>query len=382
MRVIVIHNLPPGGASRRLTNQIRHFSEPVIEVCLQSATPITPDAIVVSFEQVSPRLPRTVRPPARYLDMAGLERAWKRLAQRVQVLQPDVLYINPCRYLQAPPIPVWDLPPAVYFCDEARRVDAEPAAAARRNRVTRPIYAPLYARERNLDRRTVDRVHTIATNSHYTASEIERVYGRVATVITMGVAESLRPETLPSGTSNSVLSVGSLMPSKGHELVVMAAAAASSRPTVQIVAPRPDAAEQDRLSRIARNCGVTISFEIGISDAELSQLYTSAICTVYLAQREPLGLVSLEAQAHGCPVVVAAEGGLPETIVDGVTGWSCARDPRAAAALIDRLSDEPLRLRMSEAARAHASAWTWRASAAEVERLLAAAAGDGRTDGS
>jgi glycosyltransferase involved in cell wall biosynthesis len=121
---------------------------------------------------------------------------------------------------------------------------------------------------------------------------------------------------------------------------------------------------------LAQELGVNLEIGVGLTDAQLGSLYESAHATLYLAKREPLGLASLEAQACGCPVIVAAEGGLPETIVDGTTGWQVARDPGAAVALVDRLSDDRLRARMSAAAREHAKAFTWRASAERVENLL------------
>jgi glycosyltransferase involved in cell wall biosynthesis len=81
--------------------------------------------------------------------------------------------------------------------------------------------------------------------------------------------------------------------------------------------------------------------------------------------------VSLEAQACGCPVVVADEGGLPETLVDGVTGWRVQRnDATATARRLEQLEDTLLRARMSAAAAAHGSASSWRASASVVARCI------------
>jgi glycosyltransferase involved in cell wall biosynthesis len=115
---------------------------------------------------------------------------------------------------------------------------------------------------------------------------------------------------------------------------------------------------------------VRAEIRVAIADSELRDLYADATATVYLAEREPLGLVSLEAQAQGCPVIVAAEGGLPETIIEGVTGWSTPREPSAVALLVNRLADGATRSRMSAAARDHARIWSWEASAAHVERLM------------
>ncbi|MGH3264779.1 MAG: glycosyltransferase family 4 protein, partial [Trebonia sp.] len=236
---------------------------------------------------------------------------------------------------------------------------------------TRPIYGPAYAHERRLDRATTTRVAGLATNSRYTASEIKRIYGRDATVVTMGVPEALLDRPVPARSGKFILSVGALVATKGHELVLRTAAAAAGHEEVVIVAPRPDRHEEARLQALAGRLRVTLSVRTGISDAELADLYATAHATLYLARREPLGLVSLEAQACGCPVLVADEGGLPETVVDGTTGWRIPRTPDAAAAKLALLDDVATRTGMSAAAREHARRFTWQASGAQIQRLLA-----------
>jgi glycosyltransferase involved in cell wall biosynthesis len=373
MKIAVVHNLQSGGARRRLSNQLSHFKDECVEVCLESATSITDTAVIVPYRPTSPRLPRVLRPPTRYLDLVALRAAWRSLSSEVMEMKPDVVYLNPCRYLQTPPIDPTLLRRAVYFCDEPRRIDYEADAAAHRNQWTRPMYSLLYRAERGLDRRAVERAAVIATNSRYTAGEIKRAYGREATVVRLGVADSLdraQGADKEPGTRPFVLSVGTLLPSKGHRLVVEAAAISVLHPDVTIVAPRADLHFEQQLKARARELGVELTLRTGISDGALSALYRSAVATLCLARNEPLGLVSLEAQACGCPVIVAGEGGLPETIVEGVTGWSCERDPAVAAALIDVLADDLVRARVSSSARLHAESWTWESSTEGVEALL------------
>jgi glycosyltransferase involved in cell wall biosynthesis len=380
MRIAVVHNLQPGGARRRLANHLSHFGGTVVEICLQTATPITSGAVIVPLQPQAPCRSRIVRPPLRYVDLGLLERAWRRAAALVISSRSDVIYLNPCRYLQAPPVLSSESPPALYFCDEVRRVDSEPGGRASRNPSTMPLYQLLYRRERRLDRMTTASADAIATNSHYTAAEIQRIYGRVPTVVRLGVADPmLVPSSAQIATGESLLSVGTLIPTKGHDLVLRAAALVRTRPVVRIVAPRPAPAEQARLRALADELGVRAEIKVAIADSELRDLYAGATATLYLAEREPLGLVSLEAQAQGCPVIVAAEGGLPETIVEGVTGWSAPRDAAAVASLVDRLCEDTVRTRMSAAARDHARTWSWEASAAHVERLMNQIARPGAT---
>lgn len=370
MTVAVVHNLPPGGARRRLAEQIRHFSTEVIEVCLETAMPVTGDPIVVRLSQRADARPRLLRPPLRYLDLLRVQRAWREAAEWLDRRRVDAIYLNPCRYLQAPPVLARAGIPSLYFCDEPRRVDSEPEARASRNPRTRLLYEPMYRRVRHLDNATVARATRIATNSRYTAAQIRRVYGRSATVVPSGVAPALRAGSQPPGNRDFLLSVGTLIASKGHDLVLAAAARSRARLPVTVVAPRPDPIGAARLRTAAEALGVRLTIRVDISDAELAGLYGAARATLYLAIREPLGLASLEAQACGCPVIVAQEGGLPETVVEGVTGWQVPREASAVAAKLDLLDDLALQAKMAEAARRRGASLGWETSAREIERLL------------
>jgi len=91
---------------------------------------------------------------------------------------------------------------------------------------------------------------------------------------------------------------------------------------------------------------------------------------------EPFGIVNLEAMASSTPVVASAVGGIPEIVVDGVSGFLVEFEPdgsefgtprdrdafaRALAERIDRLASDPaLSRRMGEAGRARVVAeFSW-----------------------
>jgi glycosyltransferase involved in cell wall biosynthesis len=374
MRIAMVHNLPPGGARRVLLEHARHLDDELVEFCLTTASPVTDAPHRVSYEPVAPKLAPALRPALRYGDLARLLRAWRRLTQQVRD-QPrfDVVLAHPCQFLQAPPALAWLAPPGVYFCHEPRRVDYEPSARSTRSARTRHVYAPLYHAERSRDRAAVRAAARIVTNSDFTARRIRDAYGRDATPLPLGVPEGFRAAPSPVAPRH-LLSVGALLPTKGHDLVVEAAARARRRWPVTIVAPRPDRAEERRLRALALARGVVLDVRIAITDDELRDAYRQAAATLYLAREEPYGLASLEAQSCGAPVIVAAEGGLPETIVAEVTGWAVPREPAAAAAKIDLLDDAPRRERMAERAAEHGGRLTWRASAAAMHAVLNAAA--------
>ncbi len=99
-------------------------------------------------------------------------------------------------------------------------------------------------------------------------------------------------------------------------------------------------------------------------------------CRTRLGGLEPeaLGIVFLEAQASGCPVLVGDSGGAPETVLDGETGYVVdARDPLVIAARAAELLGDPGLVRvLGDKARAWVQEeWSWDHSVATLRSLLA-----------
>jgi glycosyltransferase involved in cell wall biosynthesis len=89
---------------------------------------------------------------------------------------------------------------------------------------------------------------------------------------------------------------------------------------------------------------------------EMPQLYERSDIVVYpTIGDEPYGLVPLEAMSCGRPIVASRSGGIPETVIDGVTGYIVPRnDPSALAdRLFELLSSPHLAARMGAAGRRH-----------------------------
>jgi glycosyltransferase involved in cell wall biosynthesis len=370
MKVLVIHNLKTGGAWRRLSEQIARLEADVTELTLATASPVTDAPHIVDFAERAPLHRRSLRPPFRYGDAFSLALAWRRASTIASRLAPDVIYANPCQFIQAPPLLLSTAIPALYFCDEPRRVDYEPEAAITRNPRTRTLYAPLYAYERKLDAAAVRRTPRLATNSFYSAERLRSTYGVEADVVPMGVADAFLNGVLGGPREAAVLSVGALTSAKGHDLAILGAARSRDLRRVTVVSPRPDEREGQRLRQLAHDSGIALDIRIGISDAELRSEYERARVTAYLARAEPFGLAALEAQACGCPVVGSAEGGLCEAIVDGVTGFGVAREPDAVGRAFDALSDPAVTRPMQAAAATHGRSWSWEASASHIRDLL------------
>jgi glycosyltransferase involved in cell wall biosynthesis len=199
-----------------------------------------------------------------------------------------------------------------------------------RSRVFRPIMAGMA----RWDRRTAGRVDRFVANSHYVAARIRRYYNRGSTVVYPPVDTAFyRPPDDRLRPRSGLLVVSALVPYKRLETAIDAARAVGER--LSIVGTGPE------LSRLQAGAGPEVTFLGWRSNDEIRTLYQQSAATL-LPGVEDFGLVPVEAQACGCPVVALAEGGASETVVDGETGVLVQdRSTDAFAAGISRLRGIP-----------------------------------------
>lgn len=108
---------------------------------------------------------------------------------------------------------------------------------------------------------------------------------------------------------------------------------------------------------------------------ELATWFAAADIVCVPSFSESFGLVAIEAQACGTPVVAARVGGLSTAVVDGVTGILVdGHAPEAYAAALTRvLDDRAMHASMSTKAVVHASGFTWSSTAEQSLRTYEAA---------
>ena len=126
-----------------------------------------------------------------------------------------------------------------------------------------------------------------------------------------------------------------------------------------------------RLSGLAEGLGIAsaVRLEPPCPQRELAEWYRAADVVLVPSHSESFGLVALEAQACGTPVVAAAVGGLRTVVRDGYSGMLVdGHDPLSYARALAGLVGSPDRLaELSRGAVAHASAFDWPATA---DRLI------------
>ncbi len=169
-----------------------------------------------------------------------------------------------------------------------------------------------------------------------------------------------------------VMFAGRIQPLKAPDVVIQAAAELVARqPTLRrrLVVPvigGPSGSGLDtprRLVEMAASLGVgdLVRFVSPVEQSRLVDYYRAASLVVVPSYNESFGLVAIEAQACGTPVVASNVGGLPTAVLDKVTGVLVdGHDPRHYADVIGRLlDDEQTRARMSAAGARHARQFGW-----------------------
>jgi len=169
-----------------------------------------------------------------------------------------------------------------------------------------------------------------------------------------------------------LLFVGRIQPHKGPEVLIRAVAEMVTHTPIlrsklrAVVMGGPSgngSQEPERLAALAKFLGVSdiVEFVPPVPHEELSDWYRAADLVTVPSYSESFGLVALEAQACGTPVVATAVGGLRAAVADGISGVLVdGHDPRAWSATLQRLLMEPQhRLLLSMGAVEHASRFGW-----------------------
>lgn len=172
------------------------------------------------------------------------------------------------------------------------------------------LYRPAMARMARWDAATASRVDRFVAISQHVARRIRGYYNRDSTIVYPPVDTVFyHPDDIaPEG---HFLIVSALVPYKRIDLAIAACRRVGAR--LRIVGDGP---ERERLERQA---GADVEFLGWLSNEQIRDEYRRAQAAL-LPGEEDFGIVPLEAQACGRPVVALGRGGALETVVDGETG--------------------------------------------------------------
>lgn len=224
----------------------------------------------------------------------------------------------------------------------------------------------------------------LVANTHAEAKELIELYhadpnrvrvvhpGVDLDVFVPGSQKAARNELGVAEDAIVLLFVGRIQPLKAPDVLIEAAAEIlkrnpelRSRLLVAICGgPSGSGLERpDALVTLADQLGVSdvVKFVPPTSRAELVKWFQAASVCVVPSYSESFGLVAIEAQACGTPVVAARVGGLPTAVRDGISGVLVdGHDPATwATHIVDVVTNDDLRSHLSTGAIAHASHFGW-----------------------
>lgn len=402
MRIAVWHNLPSGGAKRALYDHVRGLIErghtieawcpPTADQTYLPLGELVPEHIVPAAPVAAPRYAPSNLLALRTYNLAKVEEFdlyARRCAEEINRREFDLLFANTSLEVAVSSIGRYVRAPKVLYLQEPTRwlYEARPELVwAARPPMGRRWWTPsaitgalanairlrgyrIQAREEWLSMRAPD---LVLVNSYFSRETVLRTYGVESKVCYLGV-DTRKFVRRDVSKENYVVGVGAIHPRKNVRLVIEALAL--------VAAPRPrlvwigDAAEPEHLAELKRlACSARVDFEplVRVGDEALVAALNRAQMMVYTPRLEPFGFAPLEANACGLPVVAVAEGGVRETIRDGVNGLLVDHDPRAIAAAVERLIAHPEEAaRMGrEGARLVAEQWSVEMATCRLESHL------------
>lgn len=402
MRVALFHNLPSGGAKRHTFEQIRElakrgheiveFAPTTADFAFCSLTPFVKEQRAYQAHKLE-LLQRRIRFATPYVHACQLVAHLRRTQHINRIIASDIddgnydlVLAKDCHIIFNPYVLRFLSTPSIFQCHHGGRPTIDrtgqenPAQASTAWRLKQAYYYSAHtfvAHYMHRDAmRNIRSATRVLTNSGYSERILFDLFGVDAHAIYPGIdTQVFRPQNLPE--ADYVLSVGALIYRKGHRFLISALAQLDPtlRPPLFIAANAIDADEERTLRAMAVESGVDLRIETITESSRLVSVYSQAKALVYAPLQEALGLAPLEAMACGTPVVAVGEGGVRETVVDGVTGLLVKRDPSQFAERLGHLlSDSSLKQQMSDAAiECVRRNWTWQQAVDNLEnefRLL------------
>lgn len=198
----------------------------------------------------------------------------------------------------------------ISYCYTPMRYAWDPQREASRLRgLGRAFWPAAAAYFRRADKRWAQRVDGYIAISETVATRIERFYGRQSQVVYPPVAtDFFTPAPQPR---DGFLAAGRLVAYKRFDIAVDT--------FTRLGYPLIVAGSGPDLERLRERAGPSIRFEVQPTRERLRDLYRTARALVFPGV-EDFGIVPVEAQACGTPVIAQGIGGASETVVDGATG--------------------------------------------------------------
>ena len=205
-------------------------------------------------------------------------------------------------------------------------------------------------------------VDRFVTNSNYVAKRIRRIYNREAEVV-FGPAPVERFLALERRPSDYYLFFGQITGYKRADIAIEACVRSGRK---LIVA---GAGIKTKIIRKYKKTGL-IRFTGRISDDEAAALFSGARALLYPGI-EDMGLIPIEANAAGCPVIAFRDGGALDTVKEGVTGiFFDEQTPESLIAAMDNFEQNKVQIGSRDVFNSHVQQFSKSAFKERIRRVL------------
>lgn len=294
--VAIIHNLPAGGALRIVTEtnkilsnyyRIEMFSPPRLKDSENSIEKVVNYLIYI---------------------YKTLPEYYKRVSKKINKRDYKAVIIHPDSYLKSPTALFYLNKKTIYILHEPPREFYEPLH----------LHAPLFKDKLFslfripvlfIDKAAAKKATFVITNSKFSKKRIDKLYGVNSYIIYPGVNNYYIQGT--TKRKNICVSVGSLLPYKGHDMTISAIALLRIKPKLLLIGNGRDS-DKKRLIDLAKTNKVDVEIKSNIPDTQLDAIYKSSKVYVNSAYKEPFGMTSLEALSHGMNLVTVDQCGTEE----------------------------------------------------------------------
>ena len=213
---------------------------------------------------------------------------------------------------------------------------------------------------RQWDLSTVNRIDHFIANSQYIARRIDKVYRRSATVIHPPI--DVAGFAVRSDKEDFFLAASRFVPYKRMDLIVRAFAALPDQRLV-VIGDGPD------FDKVKAEAGSNVEL-LGFQPFEVLKDYMQRSQAFVFAADEDFGMIPVEAQACGTPVIAYRKGGVLETVVEESTGLFFSEQSVASIAEAVRKFEAMKTLFDPATIRAHAEAFSVQTFKTQFKRLV------------
>lgn len=315
MNIAIYHNLEKGGALNFIIEVLKHLNINN-KIDIYSFQKNIPNKLVDKFYIYKIKKTNNLLSNLKYIAL-DLKKINQNIAQKINKGNYDLILVFPCLLTQSPYVLRFlkNKQKTIYFFTEPKREFYEKTSFnyfSPIKIIKKIIRLPL----KIIDKKNCLSATNIITNSFFTSTNLERIYGMKSTVIYPGLKQIL-PRKIAIQNNKKTLSVGQISKIKGHDFSIKQIINITDNTTIL----GRETEESKIIYNFAAKKGVFLNILKTENNKTKDDIYK--YYSIFLANNynEPFGITTLEATTNNCLVLGKNNGGTSEIIQNGINGY-------------------------------------------------------------